>query len=370
MNTRMKSLILLALPLLILIGCKQPTDQEKLKALLKEQRQINKDVAALQKKIGVKKTKTAPSPVYTESVTPQDFSKYITVQAKVKADNNVIATPQATGVVRKLYVSNGSYVKKGQVIGILDDNVISTQIAEADQQISFLKDIYLKQKELWDQNIGTEVQLLTAKNNYESAVKRRKTAQSQRALYRITAPISGVVDGVDLRVGEMASPGSPRGIRIVNDQDLKVVANVGEGNISLVDRGDRVQVIIPDLRDTLTGRISYVGRTIDPVSRSFEVEVALPHSSRFKPNMIAELKIVAYSRPGAIAIPSGLIKHTPEGDIVSVVKQGKVANKAVKIGMVYNGRTEILDGLTIDDQIITSGGEGLSEGEPVEAINP
>ncbi len=356
--------------LVLVSACKQKSDQEKLKDLLKEQRDLNKQVADLQKKIGVKKAKAAPIPVYTEEITPRDFSKYITVQAKVHADNNVIATPQATGVVKKVYVTNGRYVKKGQVLGTLDDNVISTQIAEANQQISFLKDIYLKQKELWDQNIGTEVQLLTAKNNYESAVKRKRTAETQRSLYRIVAPISGVVDAVDIRVGEIASPGSPRGIHIVNDQDLKVVANVGEGNISLVDQGDRVLVIIPDLRDTFSGRISYVGKTIDPTSRSFQVEVNLPRSSRFKPNMIAELKIAAYSKPHAITVPSGLVKHTPAGDVVSVVEDGKVKNRIVKVGMVYNGRTEILDGLNLDDRVITSGGENLSEGETIEVIQP
>ncbi len=366
----MKYLTLITCVLTLAMGCKKQSDEDKLKELLKEQRELNKEVAELQKKVGAKKADVAANPVYTEDIIPQNFSKYITVQAKVRAENNVVATPQATGMVEKIYVKNGSYVKRGQVIGTIDDDIISRQIAEADQQISFLKDIYLKQKELWDQNIGTEVQLLTAKNNYDSAIKRRKTANSQRSLYRIVAPISGVVDAVDLRVGEMASPGSPRGIHIVNDRDLKVVANVGEGNITLVDKGDQVLVIIPDLRDTFNGRVSYVGKTIDPNSRSFEVEVNLPQSSRFKPNMIAEMKIVAYSRPHAITVASGLVKHTPTGDVVSVVDNGKLRNKKVRIGMVYNGRTEILDGLNLDDKIIINGGEGLTDGDPVEALNP
>ncbi len=366
----MKNLALLAIfTALTFLSCQKKTESERLKDLVKERRELNKNIAMLQKKIGVKKAAGAPSPVYTEEVIYRNFSKYITVQAKVEANNDVMATPQASGVVKQVYVRNGQYVKKGQTIAILDDNVINQQISEANQQIKFLKDIYDKQKTLWNQNIGTEVQLLTAKNNYLSAVKRKNIALSQKALYRVSAPISGVVDAVDMRIGELASPGSPRGIRIVNDRDLKVTAKIGEGNLALVNKGDNVLIILPDLGDTLTGRISYVSKTIDPVSRSFQVEALLPPNSRYKPNMMAEIKVAAYTKPKAITVASGLIKHTPEGDIISVVNEGKVVNRVVNTGIIYNGRTEVLSGLYANDEIITSGGENLTQGEAVEVLN-
>ncbi len=352
------------------MACKGPSDEEKLKQLKTEQRKLQKDISDLEKKLG---TSDGPeiqdAAVVTRKIVPENFSKYLFIQAKVDAQNNVIATPRAAGVVTRINVKNGQYVRAGQTLATIDNTVLSQQLNEATQQISFLKNIYEKQKSLWDQNIGTEVQLLTAKNNYEQAQKRKNTLLSQRDMYRITSPISGVVDDVDLRVGEIASPGSPRGIRIVNERDLKVVGNIGEGNISLVSTGDRAVIILPDLQDTISTRIAYVSKIIDPISRAFKVETKLPYSSKYKPNMLAEMRIASYTSPHAIVVESGLVRNTPDGEKVLVARKGKARFVKVKSGMVYNGKTEIKDGLNLDDQIVISGGEGLSDGDPIKIIN-
>jgi RND family efflux transporter MFP subunit len=268
------------------------------------------------------------------------------------------------GTVRRVLVRPGQHVGRGQTLAILDAAAVDQQVAAQDAQVTLLRSLYEKQQKLWAQNIGTEVQLITAKANYEAASKQRAALAAQRNMYRITAPISGTVDEVDLQQGDMASPGM-RGIRIVNANKLKAEAKLGESYLGKVRVGDPVTLIFPDLNDSMHTRITFVSKAVDPVSRSFEVQVNLGSYAKLHPNMSARMKIANYSSGNALVVPIAAIQKTGEGDMVFVA-EGKVA-KAVTVqsGRNANGMVEILSGLKPGDRVVTAGYEDLDNGTAI-----
>jgi RND family efflux transporter MFP subunit len=302
------------------------------------------------------------------------FRNYIDVQGRVDAEQSVLATSEAPGIVQNLYVHNGQYVSRGQVLATLkSDAVISDDIdkgiAELNQQISFAKTLYDKQRRLWAQEIGTEVQLLVAKNNYEALQKKKQTIEVSRKRVRIAknsfsiiAPISGMVDGLDLKVGQMVAPGMV-GIRLINMSVLKVKADIPENYGSLVSAGKDAIIIIPDLQDTIGGKLSYVSPTVNPVSRTFDAEIRLGSNAKYKPNMIAQVKIVGYANDRAFVLPASVIQKTNDGDFVYVDEGGKAKMRKVTTGQTYMGKIEIINGLNLGDLVIVNGYQDLNEGD-------
>lgn len=378
-KTVLYSILLLTVFSIIIAGCKSEkprTKGDQLAQAKTELRKLESDAMSLKTKIDslnvliakLDTTKTKGRPIYVHPIVPKSFTKYISLQGTVDARSNVIANPQSPGVIKSIAVRTGQHVSAGQVLAYLDDNVLTQGVKELDQQIEFANNIYLKQKNLWDQNIGTEVQLLTAKNNYEALLKKKNTTLAQKGLYVIKSPITGVIDAVDIKVGEMASPGYPKGIRVVSDQDLNVNVGIGEGYINVVNNGDKVKVIFPDLKDTINASIRYVSKTISSVSRSFNAEINIPSSPKYKPNMIVEVRISGYHNPKAIVVQSGMVQRDPDGDFVMVIRDNKVAKARVTVGESYNGEFEIKQGLKTTDKLITMGFQGLVEGDPFEVV--
>lgn len=370
MMKKFNYLIISTFSVFFLSNCQKEKDPKTLLSeLKKEQKSINSQIDSLEKVVSKQNpTSQIEKAIYVETITPQKFTKYIELQGYIDAKNNVIANSESPGVVKSILVQNGQRVAAGQVIARLDDYVISEGMKELDQQIDFAENIYLKQKNLWDQKIGTEVQYLSAKNNYESLVKKKNTTLAQRNLYTIKSPISGIVDDVMIKIGEMASPGSPRGIRIISERELKVKAKIGEGYANLVNSGDEVLVYFPDIKDSLKTKINYASKTIDELSRAFNVEINLPYNAKFKPNMIAELKVAGYSNPKAFSVPTGLVQRGQEGDYMMIIRNNKLTKADIKTGEKYNGRVEITNGLQENDQIITMGYQGLQEGDAFKIV--
>ncbi len=353
--------ILLIGALIIATGC---GDGEKsLEDLKKEQKELSTKIRELEKASG-KKNEVRKIPVRVLNMYPTIFNTYLELQGRVDAGNSVNATPEAPGVVQKIYVSNGQFVRRGQTLATLKAETVQNGIAELNTQISFAKTLYEKQKRLWAQEIGTEIQLLSAKNNYESLVKKKATIRSQRNMYAIKAPISGVVDDVNIHVGDMASPGMPNQIRIVNTSALKVEVNVPESYAGNVRRGSRAMIILPDSDDTLVTNVKYVQKTIDQVKRTFKAELNPSSLKGLRPNMIARVKISTYASPRAFVLPAKVIQKINGGDYVFVAdKAGKAQLKKVKLGKNYQGQVEIKDGLLLDDKVIIAGYEEVNEGD-------
>ena len=243
--------------------------------------------------------------------------------------------------------------------------MLKQNIAQAQSQIDLLKTLYQRQKNLWDQKIGTEVQYLQAQTNLQSAQKQLAGLRQQADMYRITSPINGTIDQMDLKLGQVAQPGQT-GIRIVNADNLKVKADVPESYSGTVNTGNNVKVVIPDANDSLTTKVTFAAKAIDPTSRSFAVEIKLPSKKNLRPNMTAIIKIADYSKKNAIVVPVKAIQKSDDGDYVFVADNGEAKRKNIKVGATYGGQTEILSGLKSGDKLITAGAEDIEDGDKIK----
>jgi membrane fusion protein, multidrug efflux system len=367
----MKKVIYIAIIVCAFAACKggdskKQNPQERLAQLKKEVQERKDEITKLEAATG-KKDSVKSKPIEVQTMQPSTFINYIDVQGKVDADNNMVASPEVPGVIQNVLVHTGSYVNKGQVVATLKVNILNDGIAELNQQIEFAKTMYDKQKRLWDQEIGTEVQLLGAKNNYEALLRKKTTLGTQKSMYNITAPISGVVDAVDIKQGSAVSPGMPIGIRIVSNSNLKVKANIAENYGSRVNGGDQVMLIFPDINDSIITKVGYVTKVIDPITRTFTAEIPISNNGKIRPNMIVKARVVGYRNDRAFVVGAGLIQRLNGLDYVYVADvDGTAKLKQITIGETYMGKVEVTSGLSLGDQIIINGQSDLNEGDKVE----
>ncbi|WP_017258541.1 efflux RND transporter periplasmic adaptor subunit [Pedobacter arcticus] len=360
----MKKLLIASLVLFLAACGNNPNDKKaKLEKLKKEQAKINEQVAELEAEIGTQKTAVSKDvEIYTVALST--FRNYIEIQGKIDAEQNVQVNPEAMGVITKVYATIGQNVSKGQVLAQIDDAVLRQNIAQLQTSLDLANNLYGRQKNLWDQKIGTEVQFLNAKTQKEGLEKQMAVLKQQASMYKIKSPISGTIDQMDYKVGQAVQPGAP-GIRVVNADDLKAKAQVSEAYAGKISQGDDVLVILPDAADSVKAKISFASKTIDPMSRSFNVEAKLPSRKSFRPNMISVLKIVEYTNAKATTVPIKALLKSEAGDYLMVDEGGKAKKVPVKVGNIYNGQAEILSGIKAGDKVITVGLNGLNEGDTV-----
>ncbi len=342
---------------------------EKLKA---EQKALNDKVVSLEEEIikldpSSKKENAklvAISPLVTGS-----FTHYIDLQGHLDANNIAYVAPRGQGgVVKAVYVKQGDQVKKGQLLLKLDDAIAQTQLDQLNTQLSYAKDLLQRQQNLWDQNIGTEVQLLSAKNNVINIEKQIATAKEQSSFSNVYAVMTGVAETVNIKVGELFMGGQQ--IRIVNTNDLKVVAQVPENYVESVHVGSPIVVKLPESNDkTITTKVSVAGKLIDPNSRSFYIEAKMPADKSLRPNQIALVKIQDYTAKEVITASVNTLQNDDKGKFIMVAEQenGKwvARKKPVTIGLLYGDKVEIKEGLQAGEQLITDGFQGLYDGQPI-----
>ncbi len=346
--------------------------KETLTELKVQQKEIEKQIKSLETEIAaLDSTVVVEAKVKAVTVAPlmpETFKHYVELQGMVDAKNSILVTPKTGGVITAMNVKEGDYVKAGSVIGRIDDSILRETIEELKTQLSLVNTLYDKQKSLWDQKIGTELQFLQAKNNKESLEKKMATLKAQLSQSTIVAPMAGVVDLVNVRVGEMASPGMGV-VRVVNLSNLKVVAKVSDVFAGSVKKGDEVVVTFPGMDKKYNARISFVSTTVDPLSRTFTVEANLPSDKSLKPNMTAQLQINDATRKDALVVDQNYVQSTEKGQIVFVAAtqgQKKVArSKTVKTGLNYNGKIEVVEGLEAGDQLITMGYQEVADGQVI-----
>ena len=353
--------------ILFLAACTGNTSDKKseLEKLKKERVALDSRIAKLESEVGTVNAATNSKNVTVYKVTESVFKNYLEVQGKIDAEENVQVNPEAPGVVTAVYVNVGQNVSKGQVLAQLDDKVLSQNIAELQTQLELANILYDRQKNLWDQKIGTEVQFISARTQKVAAERRIATLRSQMSMYKIKSPISGTIDAMDLKVGEAVMPGMS-GIRVINASKLKAKALIAESYAGRVNQGDQVTIVLPDLPDTISTRISFASKTIEPASRSFNVEVKLPSNRTYRPNMLAVFKIVDYENDKALIIPVNAILKSENGEYVYIAENGKAKRVTVQSGKVSEGKVEILSGLKPGDQVITSGIQDMSEGDIIK----
>ena len=314
-----------------------------------------------------------------------NFDHFIELQGKIDAENTSIITPRgAPGQVKAIFVIKGSYVKKGQLLLKLDDAIVRQNVAAALQgiesiktQLAFAKNIYQRQKNLWDQNIGSEVQLITAKNNVatlENQLKATeeivKVIQEQLNTTNVVSDVDGVANEVNIKVGEIFQGMNALGmaqIKIVNKSLLKVVGNIPENYLSNVSKGAAVETLVQDLNKTFSGKLTFIGASIDPLSRGFIVEAKLPSDPLIKPNQIALMKIKDYTAANAISIPISTLQNDETGKFVMLAstEAGKLVarKRSVNIGLINGELLEVKSGLKAGDVLVTAGFQSLYEGQ-------
>lgn len=342
-------------------------------AALKQQRdklnsdiqKLEKDISELDSTFGVK-----PKLVSITTLAAENFTHYIDLQGKVTTRNIYYISPRGQGgQVKAVYVKEGDHVKKGELIMKLDDAVMQQNIKQLETQLEYLKDIYNRQKNLWDQKIGTEVQLITAKNNVDNTERQLSSMKEQWNYSNIYAEISGVVEVVNIHVGEMFTGNPQATISIVNPDDLKAVVDVPENYLSSVKKGTAVVIEIPDANKQFKSTVSLVSQLINSNSRAFSAEAKIPGEADLKPNQVALVKIQDYAASNVIVIPMTALQTDETGKYVFVVakENGKsVAKKRnVSVGSVYGEKIEIKQGLQPGDQLISEGYQGLYDGQSI-----
>lgn len=358
--------LFLAAVLISACGGSNEDPAAKLAKLKDDKAKIEAQILELEKQV----TKPAAK-VHTVSlseVTVGAFRHYIDLQGKVDANESVMATSRMPGALKRVFVSNGDNVRQGQLLAEIDDNVMQKSLAELDGQLVTATDIYNRQKGLWDQKIGTEVALIQARNAKESLERTIATVKEQMGMTKIYAPTSGTVDLVLLKQGQAIAPGMPL-CNILNLSKLKVKGEVTEAYASKVRKGDAVQVFFPDLNKEITTHVTFVSKSISPMTRTFTVECALA-GTEYRANQVAVMKIIDYQSPNAVIVPVNLIQTAEDGDFVLIAekagdKQATIKKATVKQGQNYGGNVEILNGLKKGDWVVTTGFQDVNAGETV-----
>lgn len=376
MNNGKIIIAILSIITIIFTSCGDKTVEAKkasLEKLKSEQAALTTKIKALEDEIKSSGAKLdSREKIVNVAVSNVEISKYnhyITVQGRVDGDENATISAKVPGLVLNVLVKPGSVVKAGQVLAEFDGNAIRKQIQPLETNLAFLTDLYNKQKALWDKQIGSEIQYKQAKTNKEALEQNIAAMREQLSMYKITATVNGTIDVVNLKIGQMAMPGMPY-FTIVNFNKLKVKADVAETFANKIKEGNVAQIEFPDINKSITSKITYSGKGISALNRTFGVEVALPNDNTYLPNMIAVLKIIDYTKDNAIVIPVNCIQNSQEGTnvYVAVTENGKTIAKKrlVKIGSTYNDKAEILSGLEKDEKLITVGYGDLNDGELIK----
>lgn len=374
------TLIWLTSGVIILSACSGNTDlkekKSQLESLKNELKTIQGKINQLEKEISSLDTGATNDKIKSVKVSAvklSDFDHFVEIQGMLESEENILVHPKMGGLITSVLVQEGQHVTAGQVLATIDNATIVSSLEEIENQLELATTVYEKQKRLWEQNIGTELQFLQAKNNKTSLEKRRTTIQNQLDMSKIIAPFSGIVDEVNIHAGETAAPGFG-GIRVINMNKLKIVAKVADAYASTLKKGNRVIVTLPDIGKTFESQITYTALNVSPNSRTFNIEVKIPAGiENLRPNLLARLSVNDISLKNVIAVPLNLLQKSPEGHFTlmatSVTDGKKIASvKTVKTGISYENSIVIEEGLKPGDAVIIAGNEDLIDGQEVQII--
>lgn len=378
-------MILITATAMIITSCSSGAKEEKgdlndkkvkLEKLKSDKTKLDTEIKMLEEEIAKldPASKNKAKLVAVSPVNQQDFVHYIELQGRVDATDVVVVTPRGMPAqVKELHVKRGDRVQKGQLLMKLDDAIMLQQIEGVKTQLEYAKNIYNRQKNLWDQGIGTEVQLVTAKNSVDQLERQLATLNENWKTSFVYAPISGVADQVNIKVGEIFNGVSAMGpqLQIVNSSGMKVVTDVPENYQTHVKKGSQLLISIPDAGiDSLNAVISVLGVSITSTSRAFTTEAKIPSLPGLRVNQVAHVKIKDYAAPNAITIPVNVVQTDEKGKYVYVaVKEGdvmKARKKQVIVGENFGGLVEIKgNSLTASDVIITEGYQSVYDGQAI-----
>ncbi len=374
MKTNLYSRITITVAIAVFIAAcsaSSPTDDKKvqLEKLKAQQAKTTQEIKKLEDEMAKENPEAVAvrmKDVAVKDLAPRPFDFFVQTQGSVEAVDNILVSARTAGIIALVFVKEGDLVSKGQTLAQIDNAITLRSIEEAKSGLELANTVYERQKNLWEQKIGTEVQYLQARNNKKSLEKRLAILNEQLDMARIKSPINGSVDEVSLKIGQNAAPGLPA-FRVVSSNNLKVKANVSEAYVTSIEKGNKVKLTFSDVNKTLEAKVTFVGRIINQLSRTFPIEVALPANDDLRPNMTGVLRVIFYSDSSAIVVPVNIVQDVNNQKIVYVAEMNGtqlVARKRiVAVGGVYDNFAQIKSGLKAGDKIITVGYQGLNDGE-------
>jgi RND family efflux transporter MFP subunit len=352
--------------------------KEKKKEIVTNLEAINKELEAINMAISKKDTIKKLPLITTFTAKTEIFNHYLEIQGNVKTKQNILVYPEMPGILRKILVEEGQSVSKGQLLATIDDGGLSNQVAQLEATTQLAKTTFERQKRLWEQKIGSEIQFLQTKTNYEAQSNSLKQLKSQQSKASIRAPFSGVIDDVIKEPGTVIAPGQGSEVfRIVNLNNMYVEAEVPERYIASITKNKEVKVEFPVLGKSVNSKIRQVGSFINPNNRSFKIEVPVANKSgNVKPNLTAKLQINDYTDEKAILIPQSIISENAKGEqYIYVIKDKKTNNEAIAERLIIiTGKTqgdmiEVTKNLSADVEIIMEGARSVNNGQVVKVIN-
>lgn len=374
----MRTLIFSLLTTGLIVSCGGPTDTSDFGKLIAERdslkterTSLNERLASLEEQIEKLDTNRMlrVMNVTTMELRPEKFEHFFTVQGTVETDQNALVYPEAGGRVTSITTKEGARVSKGQKLVTLDNSIVTQQIQELKSRLSLAETVYKKQEKLWNQEVGSEIQYLEAKNNYESLKQNLETLMAQNDLYVITAPFSGIVDELAIKEGEMAGPQMPA-LRLVNTDEVYIKSDITERYLGKIKAGDSVEVVFPGVDEIQKTTISRIGEFINPNNRTFKIRLDLENKNgTMKPNLLGELNIRDYVSDSTIVIPAALIQMTPTGDeFVFLLEDNKAKKVSITTGLSHDDLVEITSGLEPGDIMIDRGARSIKDGDTVSII--
>lgn len=344
---------------------------EQLKTLEEESTKLDSAIAILggDEKLPLVTTITAEA---------QNFVHYLDLQGDVKTKQNVLIYPEMAGTLQRIYVTEGTQVTKGQLLAKIDDGGMNSQLEQLKTQAELNKTTFERQKRLWEQKIGSEIQYLQAKTTFEASQNAVKQIESQLAKASIRAPFSGIIDDVIKDQGTVVSPGQGSEVfRIVNLSDMYIEVDVPETYLGQISKGKEAIVYFPVLGDSVITKIRETGNFINPSNRSFRVEIPVPNKKGLiKPNLTARVRLNDYTNTEAILIPQSIISENAEGEQYAYVSsepnaknEAVVSRSIITTGKTQYGKIEVLTGISSGNQIIKEGARTVKNGQKVKILN-
>lgn len=389
----MKNTIYMLIASILLVSCggNQPQSVDDLIAqgnleslrakkteISEQQKQLEANIKLLDSAIATKSGEEKLPLVTTITAEVQKFNHFLELQGGVKTKQNVLIYPEIAGTLQRVYVKEGQRVVKGQLLASIDDGGMGSQLAQLKTQADLAKTTFERQKRLWEQKIGSEIQYLQAKTNYEATENAVKQAQSQLGKSTIRAPFSGIIDDVIKDQGTVVAPGQGSEVfRIVNLSDMYIEVDVPETYLGGIAKGNEAIVYFPVLGDTVHTKIRQTGNFINPNNRAFSVEIPVPNKNgNIKPNLTAKVNLNDYSNEEAIVIPQSIISENAEGEqYVYIARKSEKENQAlVNRQIITTGKTqgsivEVLTGISDGDELIKEGARSVKDGQNVQILN-
>lgn len=352
------------------------TIRKKRGELVDEQQILHDKIIRLDERIAELDTTKHIPLITTFKAHIEEFNHFLELQGNVTTKDLMVITPEYNGILTNVYVKEGQYVTKGQVLAKIDDGGLSQQLAQQQIQTDLAQTTYERQKRLWDEKIGSEIQFLQAKSTYEAQAEAVNQIQQQIGKTVVKAPFSGTIDEIITEQGSVVAAGQSQLMRIVNLDHMYIETEVPERYVNDVVQGKKVEVNFPVLGKTFDAKVRQTSNVINQANRTFRAEVAIPNKEKtIKPNLTARLKVNDYTNENGLLIPQSIISENAEGEqYVYVVKNKNAKNQGVanrviiKTGRTQGDEIEVLEGIENDAELVDEGARSVKDGQTVEIL--